>query len=259
LIADQIAVARTSHLGLALKSALWASATLHNGSGRYQQALAVATEAEALPWGWNSHLFVHELIEAAERCGQRVVAVAALDRLTAYSETSGSDWAMGMQYRSQALLADDDAAEDLYREAINRLSRTKIRPELARAHLLYGEWLRRENRRIDARVQLRMAHEMFVDMGINAFAERTRHELLATGETVRKRTVDSFAELTPQEAHIARLAADGRTNPEIGAQLFISARTVEWHLRKVFTKLNVSSRRELGEALPRQALLLASS
>ena len=258
-IADQIAVARTSHRGLAFKSGLWATATLHNGSGRYQQALAAATEAAAQPWGWNSQVFVHEFIEAAQRCGQRVTAMAVLERLTAYAEASGSDWAMGMQYRSKALLVDDDTVEDLYREAINRLSRTAIRPELARAHLLYGEWLRQEDRRIDARAQLHIAHEMFSAMGINAFAERTRHELLATGETVRKRAVDTFAELTSQEAHIARLAADGRTNPEIGAQLFISARTVEWHLRKVFTKLNVSSRRELGEALPRQALRLASS
>ena len=153
-----------------------------------------------------------------------------------------------------ALLADGGTAEDCYREAIDRLARTSIRPELARSHLLYGEWLRRENRRVDAREQLRTAHEMFTTMGIHGFAERTRHELLATGETVRKRAGSTFDELTPQEAHIARLAAEGRTNPEIGAQLFISPRTVEWHLRKVFTKLGVTSRRQLRETLSRSSL-----
>jgi DNA-binding CsgD family transcriptional regulator len=149
------------------------------------------------------------------------------------------------------LLSDGVPAERLYREAVERLSRIKRRPDLARAHLLYGEWLRREGRRIDARDQLRTAHDMFLAIGMEAFAERTRRELLATGEHVRKRTVETQDQLTPQEIQIARLASDGRTNPEIGAQLFLSRRTVEWHLRKVFEKLEVRSRRELPAALQR--------
>jgi DNA-binding CsgD family transcriptional regulator len=148
-----------------------------------------------------------------------------------------------------ALVSQGEAAEACYREAMARLGRTQLRPELARAQLLYGEWLRRENRRADARIQLRAAHEALAVMGMEAFAERARRELVATGETVRKRTLETVHELTEQEASIARLARDGRTNSEIGAQLFLSARTVEWHLRKVFTKLGVSSRRELPGAL----------
>jgi DNA-binding CsgD family transcriptional regulator len=256
-IAEQVATARAEGLGMALKTAQWATATLHNGLGQYEQALAAGTDAMEHRWEWGSQHFYDELIEAAARCGQRAVAVATLERLGETVEPSGSDWGIGIQRRSQALLAQDDAAEDLYRESIDRLGRTRIRPQLARAHLLYGEWLRRENRRVDAREQLRTAYDMFNAMGIHAFAERTRHELMATGETVRKRSADTFDELTPQEAHIARLAADGYTNVEIGGQLFISARTVEWHLRKVFTKLGVTSRRELREALPRQVRLPA--
>jgi DNA-binding CsgD family transcriptional regulator len=171
---------------------------------------------------------------------------------------SGSPWALGVYARSRALLTKSDEAEGFYNEAIEHLSGSAIRSELARAHLLYGEWLRRENRRVDARGQLRMAHDMLTAMGIRHFAERARIELLATGESVRKRTVESFDELTPHEANIARLAADGRTNPEIGAQLFISPRTVEWHLRKVFTKVGVTSRRELRDALP-QARIASSA
>jgi DNA-binding NarL/FixJ family response regulator len=148
------------------------------------------------------------------------------------------------------LLAEGEAAEELYREAVDRLSRTRIRVGTARAHLLYGEWLRRESRRVDAREQLRAAHEMFSEMGNEPFAERARRELLATGETVRKRTVETLDDLTPQETQIGRMAADGFTNPEIGAQLFLSPRTVEWHLRKVFGKLGIRSRRELRTALP---------
>jgi DNA-binding CsgD family transcriptional regulator len=202
---------------------------------------------------------MHELIEAAARCGQSAEGAATLERLKDITEPSGTDWAIGVQRRSEALLAEGVAAEDAYRDAIDHLSRTSIRPELARAHLVYGEWLRRQNRRVDARKQLRTAHEMLTAMGIQGFAERARHELLATGETVRKRNVDSFDELTPQEAHIARLAADGCTNPEIGAQLFISPRTVEWHLRKVFTKLGITSRRGLRAALPQHAPLPTSA
>jgi DNA-binding CsgD family transcriptional regulator len=201
------------------------------------------------PWEFNSQLFFHEHIEAAMRCGHSQAAASTLERLAETVVASGSDWALGLQRRSEALLGERDMVEDLFREAIDRLTRTPIRPELARAHLLYGEWLRRENRRVHSREQLRIAHDMFTTMGAHAFAERTRHELMATGETVRKRSASAFDELTPQEAHIARLAAAGYTNAEIGGQLFISARTVEWHLRKVFTKLGVSSRRNLRSAL----------
>ena len=161
-----------------------------------------------------------------------------------------TDWALGMQARSRAMLSEGEAAERLYREAIERLGRTRLRPELARAHLLYGEWLRRENRRVDARAQLRAAHDLFVTIGMEAFAERARGELLATGERVRKRTAETRDELTPQELQIARLARDGLSNPEIGARLFLSPRTVEWHLRKVFSKLGIRSRQELSRALP---------
>ena len=190
-----------------------------------------------------------ELIEAAVRTGHAHLAGDALRQLAETTQAGGTDFGLGMEARSRALVSEGEAAEGCYREAIDRLARTQLRPELARAHLLYGEWLRRQGRRIDARVQLRTAHEMLAAMGVEAFAERARRELMATGETVRRRTVQTVNELTAQEASIARLARDGRTNPEIGAQLFLSARTVEWHLRKVFTKLGVSSRRELTAAL----------
>jgi DNA-binding CsgD family transcriptional regulator len=165
------------------------------------------------------------------------------------TQPAGTDFGLGIEARSRALLSDGEAAHDLYREAIDRLSRTKLRPELARAHLLYGEWLRREGRRVDARAQLRTAHEMLDEIGMEAFAERARRELIATGEKVRKRRADTRDQLTPQEEQIARLARDGLSNPEIGVQLFISARTVEWHLRKVFTKLGIRSRGQLSAAL----------
>jgi DNA-binding CsgD family transcriptional regulator len=157
---------------------------------------------------------------------------------------------MGMEARSRALVSEGQQAELCYAEAVERLGRTALRPESARAHLLYGEWLRRENRRLDARHQLRAAYHLFTVIGADAFAERARSELLATGEKVRKREVDTYSQLTPQEEHIVRLARDGRTNPEIAAELFISTRTVEWHLRKVFAKLGITSRRDLHGALP---------
>ena len=169
----------------------------------------------------------------------------ALDRLTEVTRPADTNWALGTQARSRALLSDGGEADRLYREALERFEATGLRPELARAHLLYGEWLRREGRRSDAREHLRTAHEMFVAIGMEAFAERTRRELVATGETVRKRSVEASDELTPQEEQIARLAREGLSNTQIGAQLFLSSRTVEWHLRKVYAKLGISSRRAL--------------
>jgi DNA-binding CsgD family transcriptional regulator len=191
-----------------------------------------------------------ELSEAASRTGQTQLAADALDRLAAATSAAQTDWAQGIHARSRALLSDGEDVEAAYREAIERLGRTPLRPELARAHLLYREWLRRERRRADARAQLRTAHEMFDAIGMEAFAGRARRELAATGETARQRTVEARDTLTPQEAQIARLARDGLSNPEIGTRLFISARTVQYHLGKVFTKLEISSRLQLRRALP---------
>jgi ATP/maltotriose-dependent transcriptional regulator MalT len=184
------------------------------------------------------------------RAGEAELARDALERLAETTQPCGTDFALGIEARSRALLSDGAGADELYPEAIDRLSRTQLRPELARAHLLYGERLRREGRRVDAREQLRTAHAMFAAIGMEAFAERTRRELLATGERVRKRTPETSAELTAQEALIARLARDGLSNPEIGARLFLSARTVKYHLGKVFTKLDINSRAQLHRALP---------
>jgi DNA-binding CsgD family transcriptional regulator len=191
-----------------------------------------------------------ERIEAAVRCERKDVAGAALQEFLDTANPGDSDWGLGIEARSRAMLDEGEVAESLYREAIDRLSRTPLRTELARSHLLFGEWLRRKGRRDDAREHLRTAHEMFLLMPADAFAERTRRELVATGERVRKPRDDSRSELTTQEEHIARLARDGRTNPEIAAELYISARTVEWHLRKVFAKLGITSRRGLKDALP---------
>jgi DNA-binding CsgD family transcriptional regulator len=227
----------------------YAAALLYNGLGRYDKALAAAEVAceydDVGVLGWS----LAELVEAAVRSGQLARASDALQRLAETTRASGTDWAAGTEARSRALLSEGQTAENYYREAIERLGRTRMRPAVARAHLLYGEWLRRQNRRRDARAELRAAHDLFTTMGIEAFAERARRELLATGDTVRKRTVETASELTAQEAHIARLAADGHTNVEIGAQLFLSGRTVEWHLSKVYTKLGVGSRQELRQAL----------
>ena len=181
-------------------------------------------------------------------CGEAEAAHDALGRLAESTQPCGTDLGLGIEARSRALLSDGTMADGLYREAIDRLSRTQLRPELARAQLLYGEWLRREGRRSDAREQLRTAHDLFLTIGMEAFAERTRRELVATGETVRKRSAETRDQLTAQEEQIVRLARDGLSNPEIGAQLFLSSRTVEWHLRKVYTKLGISSRRELWSA-----------
>ena len=179
-------------------------------------------------------------------------AVSALRRLSDSTQASGSDWALGIEARSRALGSDDEAAERLYREAIGRFACTRLRMELGRAHLLYGEWLRRQNRRIDAREQLRTAHQMFADMGADGFEERAGRELRATGERVRKRTADPRTQLTAREAQIARLAGDGLSNPEIAARLFMSPRTVEYHLHKIFTKLDINSRNQLHGVLASQ-------
>jgi DNA-binding CsgD family transcriptional regulator len=190
-----------------------------------------------------------ELVEAATRRGDTELARDALERLAETTQPAGTDWALGIEARCRALVSRGQAADELYREAIDRLSRTQLRPELARAHLLFGEWLRREGRRIEAREQLRTALDQFTSIGMEGFAERARRELVATGGKVRKRSVETRDQLTPQEEQIARLAREGRTSPEIGAQLFLSARTVEWHLGKVFAKLGIGSRRELDAAL----------
>jgi DNA-binding CsgD family transcriptional regulator len=229
----------------------WSAAVLYNGLARYEEAASAAWQATSTAFEpWASMWALPELVEAAARGGDVELACDALERLAETTQPCGTDFALGIEARSRALLSDGAAAERLYREAIERLGRTQLRPELARAHLLYGEWLRREGRRIDAREQLRTAHELLTSIGMEAFAERARRELIATGEQVRKRSAEMRDQLTPQEEQIARLARDGLSNPEIGAQLFISARTVEWHLRKVFTKLDISSRRQLRSALP---------
>jgi DNA-binding CsgD family transcriptional regulator len=228
----------------------WATAVLGNSLGRYADALAAAQRAsEDSPADLFANWAVAELIEAATRSGAPERAVGALQRLTATARASGSDWALGVEARSRALLSEGGNAETRYREAIDRLGRTRVRIELGRAYLLYGEWLRRQNRRIDAREQLRTAHQMFAAMGADAFAERAARGLRATGERVRAPTADTPAQLTAREAQIARLASDGLTNPEIAAQLFMSPRTVEYHLRKVFTKLAIGSRNQLRGAL----------
>jgi DNA-binding CsgD family transcriptional regulator len=233
--------------GSALGASSWLIALLHNGHGHYSEAFAAAQQAceyeDVNFYGWA----LVELIEAGVRCGQPGEAAAALGRLSERTQASGTEWALGIEARCRALLSDD---EPLYQESVERLGRSRAVRELARSRLLYGEWLRREGRRLDAREQLRTAHEMFTRMGAAAFAERARRELSATGETARKRTGETLDQLTTQEAQVARLAAQGHTNPEIGALLFISARTVEYHLHKVYPKLGISSRRELRRALP---------
>jgi DNA-binding CsgD family transcriptional regulator len=237
--------------GFWLASTDWGTAVLYNGLGRYDDALAAAERATEDQHGLGTPMWLlADLIEAAVRSGKPERAAGPIAQLTVIAEANGTDWALGFLARSRALLSDGATAEQLYRDAVEHLGHTRIRVTLARTHLVYGEWLRRENRRVDAREQLRAAHEMLADVGMAAFAERARRELLATGETVRKRTVETLDDLTPQEGQIAGLAAGGRTNAEIGAQLFLSPRTVEWHLRKVFGKLGIGSRRELRTALP---------
>jgi DNA-binding CsgD family transcriptional regulator len=237
--------------GWGLSFSEYAHALLCNGMGQYEEALAAAGRARDHSQGRAGVNFaLPELIEAAVRTGRIESATDALSGLAARTRASGTDWALGIEARSRALVGDDASAEHAYREAIDRLARTRVRGEHARAHLLYGEWLRRNGRRLDAREQLRTAHRMFTDMGIEAFGERARRELVATGENIRRRSVETRDDLTAQEWQIAQLAGDGLSNAEIGARLFLSRRTVEWHLGKVFTKLGVRSRRELRGALP---------
>ncbi|WP_426563366.1 AAA family ATPase [Angustibacter sp. McL0619] len=238
--------------GIGLSVLDWAQAVLYNGLGRYVEAREAATRALEYPhdlggpinWGMVEH------IEAAARAGTPELAVDICSRLTAMAEASGTDWARGLAARSEALLADDHRAEELFLEALDRLGRTRMAVDLARTHLLYGEWLRRDRRRLDARGQLRTAHDLFSDFGMEAFAERARLELAATGEHARKRAVGMRADLTPQEMQIARLARDGLSNADIGARLYISKHTVEYHLRKVFAKLEINSRTKLALMLP---------
>jgi DNA-binding CsgD family transcriptional regulator len=244
--------------GVGLTAVHWARAVLFNGHGRYAPALAASEKAaeyshELLFANW----VPSELIEAAARVGMPERAAGALRRLSEAARASGTDWALGIEARSRALLGDADAAEPLYQEAIERLGRTRVRLELARTRLLYGEWLRRERRRSDAREQLRAAHTMLTAFGAEAFAERAARELLATGETTRRRIPETRDDLTPREAQIAQLARDGLSNSEIGARLFISSRTVEYHLTKVFAKRGITSRLQLDDVLAGGAISAA--
>jgi DNA-binding CsgD family transcriptional regulator len=254
---ETIALAEASHReatergeGRAIALAEFATAVLYNGHRRYQEALAAARRACAYDdlglFAWS----LIELVEAGSRSGELELGAAALEQLTERTRLAGTPWALGVEARSRALLSRGEAAEELYLEAIERLERCRIKVHLARAQLVYGEWLRRESRRVAAREPLRTAHELFAAMGAEAFAERAARELLATGETARKRRDETRGQLTAQETQIAGLARDGYSNPEIGAQLFISPRTVEYHLHKVFTKLAIGSRNELEHVLP---------
>ncbi len=230
--------------------ASYAGSVLHNGLGRHDAARDAALRAFVSDQVGFGPFVVPELAEAASRTGDVASLRAALEWLSERTRVTPTEWVLGIEARVRALLSEGEAADSLYRESIDRLSRTRVRAELARAHLLYGEWLRRQRRRADAREQLRTAHDMLDTMGMKAFAERARRELLATGETARKRTIESSGQLTAQEAQVARLARDGLSNPEIGARLFISARTVQYHLSKVFAKLGISSRSQLDRILP---------
>jgi DNA-binding CsgD family transcriptional regulator/tetratricopeptide (TPR) repeat protein len=250
MIERSVGAATAAGEGRAIGLAEYATALLSNGLGHYKTGLVAARRAcEYEDLGLYSWA-LPELIEAAVRSDGPEAAAPALRQLEERTDAVGTSWALGVRARSRALLSQGEAAEALYREAIERLEQCRIAVDLARARLLYGEWLRRQGRRTDAREQLRTAHRMLTGMGAGAFAERARRELLATGETVRKRTAETLDVLTPQEAQIARLARDGLSNPEIGAQLFISPRTVQYHLRKVFAKLEITSRKQLGRVPP---------
>jgi DNA-binding CsgD family transcriptional regulator len=250
LIDEALREATERDLGRFVTHASYCSSVLYNGLGRHdaaQEAAAQAFEPDLLGLG---AFVVPELAEAASRTGNLAPVRAVLDWMSERTRTTPTEWALGIEARVRALLSDGEVADALYRESTERLGRTRLRMELARAHLLHGEWLRRESRRIDARAELRTAHEMFASIGAEGFADRARRELLATGETVRKRTVETRGELTAQEAQIARLARDGLSNPQIGTRLFISPRTVQYHLRKIFIKLDIHSRSQLDRVLP---------
>jgi DNA-binding CsgD family transcriptional regulator len=249
-----MSAAKAEGQGFAVTCARWMSAILYNGLGRYDEAREAASQAAGEFGLYVSMWALPELIEAAVRSGNMTMAGDALERLADTAQAGGTDWGLGMEVRSRALVSEGRTADGLYGEAINRLGRTRLRPELARSHLLYGEWLRRENRRSEAREPLRAAYDLLSAIGMEAFADRARRELLATGETARKRSaqaaVKASQELTRQEAQVAQLARDGLSNPEIGARLFISSHTVQYHLSKVFAKLGISSRNQLHRVLP---------
>ena len=250
LIEAIVREATAGGLGRFVLQASYASSVLYNGLGQHDAARDAAWRAFERDQIGFGPLVVPELAEAASRTGDTALVTAALEWLSERARVTPTDWVLGIENRVRALLNEGEAAERLYRESIARLGRTPVRAEVARAHLLYGEWLRRQRRRADAREQLRIARDMLEAMGMEAFAERARRELAATGETARKRTVEATTELTNQEARVARLARDGLSNPEIGTRLFISARTVQYHLGKVFAKLGIGSRSQLVHVLP---------
>jgi DNA-binding CsgD family transcriptional regulator/tetratricopeptide (TPR) repeat protein len=257
LIEETIEAFTVGGQGTAVQYAYWARSLLLNGLGRYDEALAAAEQAS----DDTPELFVAiwasvELLEAATRSGRPKVAKRAFERIVQATSVAPTDWALGMQARCRALQSEGETADRLYREAIERLALTRLRPELARAHLLYGEWLRGQGRRVEAREQLRAAHDQLTSIGMEGFAERARVGLQATGEKVTKRAAHTQDDLTVQERQIARLAREGLSNPEIGARLFLSPRTVEWHLGHVFTKMGISSRRQLSSVLPRSDSVL---
>jgi len=250
LIDATIAEAEAAGQGTYVQYTHWALSVILNGVGRHEEAVRPARRAaedtpELVVAGWA----LCELVEAAARSGEVELAETALARIAERNEVVSTDWGLGLEARARALLSENETADSLYREAIERLGRTPLRPEVARAHLLYGEWLRHHGQGAEAQAQLRTAYDVCADIGMDAFAERARVELAATGEKVRKRADPARGDLTPQERQIAELARSGLSNPEIGAKLFLSPRTVEWHLHHVFTKLGISSRRALRNAL----------